>query len=158
MMNPVYHRKHPVRPRENGMPGLLRTDDLVRMMEETEYEFLRSRGLSVVMRDQRGVIGFPRMDTEIEICELTGGGEELDIWMALSLNDGVRLRYTFRIERQSLVVARGSYTVACCRFPPGRPPLAILLPQPVRARLPAAPDDCAADGPAENPFRPARPL
>ena len=38
-------------------------------MEETEYAFLRSRGLRVVLEDQKGIIGFPRLSAQIEVID-----------------------------------------------------------------------------------------
>lgn len=98
------------------------------MMEETEYAFLRSRGLSVVVSDERGIIGFPRVATEIEIESTACYDEELEIRLQVAGNDGVKIEYRFEISRGPERIATGYFAVACCRFPPGKPPRAILIP------------------------------
>ncbi len=107
------------------------------MMEETEYAFLRSRGLSVVVSDERGIIGFPRVATEIEIESPACYDEELEIRLRVASNDGVKIEYQFEILRDSARITTGYFAVACCRFPPGKPPRAILIPDFILERLPS---------------------
>ncbi len=96
-------------------------------MEETEYEFLRSIGLSVVLTDERGNIGFPRRTANYEIENAARFDDELTIRMNCSV-DGVSIKYQFEIVGTSNRVATGQFHVLCCRFPPGKPPYAILIP------------------------------
>lgn len=100
----------------------------VRYMEETEYEFLRSLGLSVVLQDERGVIGFPRKDAQFEISNAAQFDDPLTIRLS-GKNDGVSIKYEFEIDREGVQVATGLFHVLCCRFPPGKPPFAILIPE-----------------------------
>ena len=128
MMNVDFRRRHRVRWSETDASGFVHFPNYIRMMEETEYEFLRSLGLSVVSRDERGVIGFPRVSSEIEILTPARLDEELEIWLRISVNDGVKIGYRFEIARAAEVVATGEFLLACCRFPTDGPPRAILIP------------------------------
>ena len=56
-----FSREHRVRWHETDASGYVHFANYVRYMEETEYDFLRSRGLKVHMNDDRGAIGFPRV-------------------------------------------------------------------------------------------------
>ncbi len=109
--------------------GMVHTSALIRMMEETEYGFLRSRGLSVVLTDDRGLMGFPRLSAEIEIKHPVGFDTELKVQIFLTLVDGKSVRYEFLIsDEEQTTVATGVFCVAVCRFPTGEPPYAILTP------------------------------
>ncbi len=131
-----FHHRHRVRWCETDASGFVHFANYVRYMEETEYAFLRSRGLSIVMQDQRGTIGFPRVATEFEIQTAAGFDDQLDIWMQLADNDGIKLTFRFEIARGPDVVCLGKFDVACCRFLPGHLPRAILIPDFFLERLP----------------------
>lgn len=103
---------------------------LIRMMEETEYAFLRSRGLSVVLTDGRGLMGFPRLSASIEIQNPVGFDSEVSVQIFLMVVDGKSVSYEFLIRDQNhLTVATGKFVVAVCRFPSGELPYAILTPE-----------------------------
>lgn len=124
-----------VRWRDTDDSGYVHFANYVRYMEETEYGFLRSVGLSVVLSDERGKIGFPRRSTSFQIDNPARFDDELKIGLTLREMDGVSLQYDFEIDCNSARVATGSFLVVCCRFPPGKPPYAILIPEFVMDRM-----------------------
>jgi acyl-CoA thioesterase FadM len=100
------------------------------MMEETEYAFLRSRGLSVVLYDDRGTMGFPRLSASVEVHEPIGFDEAIEVQLRLKKLDGKQIVYVFDLINSTGVLAvKGRFKVACCRFPDRLPPYAILLPE-----------------------------
>lgn len=110
--------------------GMVHTSALIRMMEETEYAFLRSRALSVVLTDGRGLMGFPRLSAEVEIVNPVGFDVEVRVEIFLMVVDGKSVCYEFLIrDEEDMTVATGKFRVAVCRFPPGEPPYAILTPE-----------------------------
>jgi len=52
---------------DTDLSGFAHVSAYVRMMEETEYAFLRSRGLSVKLTDEKGIMGFPRLHASVQI-------------------------------------------------------------------------------------------
>jgi acyl-CoA thioesterase FadM len=118
-----------------------------RWMEETEYAFLRSRGLSVSLTDARGRYGFPRTRVHWEIFSPARREDELQIGLWLGETDGKRLHYRFEIVRRGKEspeapmsecwerCAAGEFHLACCRFPPEAMPYAIPIPDSVLERL-----------------------
>ena len=99
------------------------------MMEETEYAFLRSRNLSVVLTDEKGIMGFPRLSASIGLHRSAGFDEDLLVELNLLEIDGKQIVYQFEITLLTgQQVASGQFRVACCRFPDGKPPYAILTP------------------------------
>ena len=136
MIDVDYRCRYRVRWRDTDTSGFANFGSYVRMMEETEYAFLRSLNLSIVMQDERGIIGFPRVSAEVEVQNAARLDEDLEIWLQVILNNGVKIEYRFEIARGPDVVATGTFLLACCRFPPGEPPRAILIPDFFLQRFP----------------------
>lgn len=124
-----FQTQRTVRMVDTDTSGAVHISALIRMMEETEYAFLRSRDLSVVLSDDNGVLGFPRLNASIDILSFAGFDEEVIVELTLTEIDGKRIVYQFAVSRTSgQRIATGQFTVACCRFPNGKPPYAILTP------------------------------
>ncbi|MFK7769041.1 MAG: acyl-CoA thioesterase [Mariniblastus sp.] len=120
----------------------------IRMMEETEYAFLRSRGLSVVAQDELGTLGFPRLNASLKIHQPLAFEQKVQVDLELTEIDGKQITYEFKInaiasdvsptpngddnQASSVLVStpavEGRFQVAVCRFPAGKPPYAILTP------------------------------
>jgi acyl-CoA thioester hydrolase len=137
---PDFMRLHRVRWVETDASGSVNLAGLLRMMEETEYAFLRSLGLSVVMKDERGTIGFPRISAELETRSPARFDDILEIRLFVVMNDGVTIRYRFEITGPGGEVASGIFSLACCRFPSDAPPRAILIPDFFQKSFPHASD------------------
>ena len=106
------------------------------MMEETEYAFLRSRGLRVVLQDELGTLGFPRLTASLNIHDPLTLGQQAKVKLRLVEIDGKQIVYEFDIVDQShKIVVEGRFCVACCRFPDDAVPYAILTPQHVMDAL-----------------------
>lgn len=141
---PQFQRRIVMRGAEIDSLGGIRLESAIRWFEETEYAFLRSRGLSVSMRDERGQFGFPRLTTEIEIHQTIDPFSELEISLWLVTSSLKQLEYRFqaillKANDEVTVVATGGYFAACCRFPPSGLPYPILIPDWVLYKLGIAP-------------------
>lgn len=122
-----------VRMIDTDASGTVHLGAFIRMMEETEYAFLRSRGLSVVLTDAKGILGFPRLEASIDVAHPARFDEELEIELNLIEVDGKQVIYEFAIEAMAgtidaVQVVSGRFRVVCCRFPSGDSPYAILTP------------------------------
>lgn len=125
-----------VRWADTDASGFAHTGSLIRMMEETEYAFLRSRDLSVVLTDGRGLMGFPRLSASIEIFQPIAFDTKVNVQLFLMVLDGKSIQYDFRITTDDGDdVATGSFRVAACRFPSNEAPYAVLTPEYVLAAL-----------------------
>ena len=117
----------------------------VRMMEETEYAFLRSRGLSVVLYDERGTLGFPRLSVSLQIDRPLELGEQVTVKLMLVQVNSKQVNYKFSIiDATGAVAVEGHFRAACCRFPADRNPYAILMPDHVLKALQTEPV-CSSD-------------
>ena len=127
--NPRFEMGRKVRWRETDASGVVQFESYVRMMEETEYAFLRSRGLRVVLEDDRGVFGFPRLNVSVKVERPAVFDEQLWITLEMTYLDGKQIVYHFEVvDDEAQSVATGKFKVACCRFLPGELPFAILTP------------------------------
>ncbi len=136
MLDVDFRRQHQVRFRDTDASGFVHYTNYIRMMEETEYAFLRSLNLCIVMLDEKGVFGFPRRSCEVQIHEPACLNDPLETWLQIDFCDGVKIGYRFEINRASDVIATGKFVLACCRFSPGQPPKAILIPDSFLNRFP----------------------
>ena len=130
-----HQHQRTVRFAETDVLGFAYFDTYIRMIEETEYSFLRSRGLRVVLDDGKGIIGFPRISATIKVENPLRFEELADITLQVRAADGKQIVYDFVITHQQTRVAGGAFKVACCRFPDGENPYAILIPDFVLSKL-----------------------
>lgn len=121
---------------DTDMAGFVHFTNYLRYMEETEYEFLRSLGLSVVMHDEVGTYGFPRRQAHCEYLFPARFHQVIAIDLEVTSNDGKLIRYDFKIRHESRPLATGYLQVTCVRFPDDKPPFAILLPEAVLEKIP----------------------
>ncbi|MCA9105321.1 MAG: acyl-CoA thioesterase [Planctomycetales bacterium] len=121
---------------ETDLAGFIHFSRYLTYMEETEYAFLRSIGLDVIMDDAKGQLGFPRLESHCEYLYPARYGDVIETRLRVAENDGKRLTYDFDMRVNEKPVARGRLVVACCRFLPNRDPYAIVLPDRVLDRLP----------------------
>ena len=118
---------------DTDVSGFAHCGAYIRMMEETEYAFLRSRGLSVVSQDELGTFGFPRLSSSLEIHEPLAFEQKVVVTIDLTEIDGKQITYQFKIfalpkNLRENPAVEGKFVVACCRFPADKPPYAILTP------------------------------
>ncbi len=126
---PEHELTRRIRIQETGPDGEVDFATYVRLMEETEYAFLRGRGLSVVLSDDRGTIGFPRLSAAVEIENPAPFDRAVTTVLKLADSDGKQIVYKFSLTSADQPVATGRFVVACCRFPSGELPYAILTPE-----------------------------
>ena len=98
-------------------------------MEEAEHEFLREHGLSVVMYDDKGSYGFPKIDVNCKYLKPVRLEKTLDISLHISTSDDKTIDYACDFGSEGNQVASGNIKVACCRFPAdGSSPFPIPIP------------------------------
>lgn len=130
-MNTHFHFQRRVEFAETDMAGIAHFSNFFRYMEEAEHAFLRDRGLSVVLHDDKGKLGFPKISATCEFRRPLEFEAVIDIDVDVSCVDGKTISYQCRFSSGDDLLAEGELRVAFCRFPPDRPPYAI----PIRAEL-----------------------
>lgn len=134
-MESVFEMQRRIQFAETDMAGITHFSNYFRYMEETEHAFLRSRGLSVAFDDDKGKLGFPKLHAECDYKRPTRYEEVMDARAIVRCEDGKSISYdiTFRSEQELL--CSGQLRVAFCRFPLGKPPYAIPIPETVLQKL-----------------------
>jgi len=121
---------------DTDLAGFVHFSHYLRYMEETEYAFLRSLGLDVILDDERGKLGFPRYESLCRYLSPARYGQVVDVTLTVESNDGKRIAYAFDLKVGERKVAEGRLVVVCCRFPADREPFAIPIPDRVLERIP----------------------
>lgn len=123
---------------DTDMAGIAHFSNFFRYMEEAEHEFLRHVGQNVVLYDERGTLGFPKLEAHCEYKHPAVHDAEMCIEMKIDCENGKSIRYDFEISQQlddaegsgsQRLLAKGHLCVACCRFPPDGLPFPIPIPE-----------------------------
>lgn len=117
---------------DTDMAGIAHFTNYLRYLEEAEHEFLRENGLSVVMHDERGSYGFPKMSAKCDYRRPVRHEKWLDIELNIATDDGKSITYDGKFFDDGDLIAEGHLQVACCRFPQdGSFPFPIPIPDPI---------------------------
>jgi len=106
---------------ETDMAGIVHFTNFFRYMEETEHAFLRSLGLSVVMHDEQGELGWPRVAVACDYRLPIRYEDVIEIELRVAALGERSVTYHFVIQRQGRTVADGRMTAVCCRLGDGPP-------------------------------------
>jgi acyl-CoA thioester hydrolase len=104
-------------------------------MESAEQEFLRNRGLGVVLADASGELGFPRVSVRCDYRSPLRFDEVYQIEVRLSRIGSKSLTFEFRFRRGEEDIATGEITSVCCRMTTTAPPKSIEIPEWILQRL-----------------------
>ena len=114
---------------DTDMAGIVHFTNYLKYLEEAEHEFLRQHGLCVVMHDERGAYGFPKLSAECHFRRPVRCETWLQIDLTVSTPDQKTIEYLGRIvDSDGALIAEGQLKVACCRFPDEGFPFPIPLP------------------------------
>jgi YbgC/YbaW family acyl-CoA thioester hydrolase len=83
-------------------------------MEEVEHEFLRSRGLSVIMAHEGRRIGWPRVSAKCDFVKPARFEDVLDVHLTLAKVGERALTYAFVFMLRGETIAKGELTTCCC--------------------------------------------
>lgn len=123
--------------------GIAHFTAFMRFMEQAEHEYLRNRGLSVLMTDDEGRLSWPRVSVRCDYMQSVVFEDELDIEVHVERLGTKSITYGFHFSHNGDEVAIGSITAVCCRIDANqetRPvPQAIELPEWFLEKLDAKP-------------------
>ena len=123
--------------RDTDAAGIAHFSTFFLFMEEAEHEFLRARGLSVLMRDAEGAISWPRVAVKCDYASPVKFEDMLEIDVALTRIGDKSVTYAFAFTCEGRLVARGEITAVCCRVGENVVPKSILIPDEIRTLLTA---------------------
>lgn len=120
---------------ETDMAGIAHFTNYFRYMEEAEHAFLRSRGLSVVLSDPKGKLGFPKMSATCDYKRPARYEETIQVKVKVSCEDGKSVNYACEFWSGDDKIGSGRLRVAFCRFPVDRAPYAVPITDDVLEKL-----------------------
>jgi len=134
-MEAVFKSQRRVEFNETDMAGIAHFTNYFKYMEEAEHEFLRSRGLSVVLDDPKGKLGFPKMKATCDYKRPAMYEEVIDIDVVVKCEDFKSVTYDCTFTAGGERIGWGQLRVAFCRFPVDKPAYAIPITDEVLAKL-----------------------
>ena len=138
-MSVVFRTTRRVEFADTDMAGIVHFANFFRFMESAEHEFLRSRGLSVVMDWEGEHLGFPRVSASCDFHSPVRFEDVLDVEIELARVGSKSLTFGCTFFHAGRLVARGQLSTVCCaRLGPGRPLESIEIPAGMRERLTVA--------------------
>jgi YbgC/YbaW family acyl-CoA thioester hydrolase len=120
---------------DTDMAGIMHFARFFNMMEEVEHEFMRSRGLSVVMSHEGRRIGWPRVAAQCDFLLPVFFEDVLDIHLTLGRIGNKSLTFATEFRKGENLVAKGQITTCCCLVEPPQQLRAIDLPAELRRKL-----------------------
>jgi acyl-CoA thioester hydrolase len=120
---------------DTDMAGIVHFANFFRFMEAAEVEFLRARGLSVVMHWEGRKISFPRVAASCDYLRPVHFEEVVDITVRLQRLGHKSMTYAFEFFLGSEIVARGQVSSVCCLVSADRNIESIEIPTSIRQRL-----------------------
>ena len=120
---------------DTDMAGIVHFANFFRFMEAAEVEFLRSRGLSVVMQWEGRKISFPRVAASCAYLRPIHFEDMVDIVVSLQRLGRKSVTYAFEFLLGEEVVARGEISSVCCLVSAGQEIQSIEIPASIRERL-----------------------
>jgi YbgC/YbaW family acyl-CoA thioester hydrolase len=126
---------------ETDMAGIVHFANFYRYMEETEHEFFRSLGLSIMWKqDDETTIGWPRVSASCSF-EATARFEEiLEVRLRIERKGLKSLTMSFEFHRGETRIARGEMKTVCCLLEHGEPIRSIEIPPFIGEKIEEVPD------------------
>jgi 4-hydroxybenzoyl-CoA thioesterase/acyl-CoA thioester hydrolase len=120
---------------ETDAAGIAHFSAFFPYMEQAEHAMFRQLGLSVVLKDEQGVLSWPRVKAACEYRGAVKFEDLLDISVAVARLGTRSATYAFEFTHEGRVVATGSVTSVCCRIVPGEPPRSVSIPDWIAEKL-----------------------
>jgi acyl-CoA thioester hydrolase len=134
-MADAYHTMRRVEFVDTDMAGIVHFSNFFRWMESAEVEFLRSRGLSVKLRWEGQVLGFPRVSASCDYLRPARFQDVLDIAVRVEKVGRKSVTYAFEFSLDGAVIARGRVSSVCCRVGTDQQIESVDIPEALRAML-----------------------
>ena len=121
---------------ETDMAGIVHFSNFYKWMEQTEHEFFRSLGLSVVHHLPDGsTLGWPRVSAQCRFESPAHYEDLLDIFLTIQRIGVKSLTLDVTFTNAGRPVARGTMKTVCCILRPGQPLQSLEIPDEFRSKM-----------------------
>jgi 4-hydroxybenzoyl-CoA thioesterase/acyl-CoA thioester hydrolase len=121
--------------RDTDAAGIMHFSVFFTVMESVETEFLRSRGLSVVTRDEDGHLAWPRVAVKCDYHSPLRFEDEFQIDLSITRIGQKSITFRFDFSLDGRTIATGEMTSVCCRIDDDGNPASIPIPEKILRRL-----------------------
>ncbi len=138
----AYEYRYPIRVEfaETDLAGIVHFSHYFCYMERAEHAFFRSLGLSVHLRLNGRVVGWPRVHADCSWQAPLKFEDEIEVHLLVRKKTKRSITYQFRFFTGDQQVARGSIKVACVAFDPETKKMSsIPIPAEIGDRIEEAP-------------------
>ena len=149
-MNALFRAQRRVEFRDTDAAGIVHFSAFFNYMEEVEHAFLRSLGLSVIMHDPSGTLGWPRVAANCQYQAPVRFEDVLDVQLSIRRIGEKSVTYAFHFTHAGRAIAHGEITAVCCRVPPDGVPRSIAIPAEILAMLQTSCQATKVDQPSED--------
>ncbi len=132
---PSFRTTRRVEFRDTDMAGIMHFSAFFTVLESVEHEFLRSLGLSVVMSDDEGQLGWPRVSASCDFKGAVKFEDVLDIELSIARLGEKSVTYQFIVDHAGRRIATGRIVAVCCRLSHGQPLQAVAIPGKIANQL-----------------------
>ncbi|MEC9094955.1 MAG: thioesterase family protein [Planctomycetota bacterium] len=132
---------HRVEFRDTDAAGIMHFSTFLTYMEESEHEFLRSLGLSVMQCETDGAsVSWPRVSVNCDYQAPLHFEETFEVQVSIEKLGTKSVQYQFRFVKEAQTCATGTLTAVCCQLDDSGMN-AIEIPELIRAKLTPFLDD-----------------
>ena len=125
---------------ETDMAGIAHFANFNRYMEETEHEFFRSLGLSIMWKtDDGATIGWPRVSASCSFEAPAYFEDVLEVRLTVERKGVKSLTLGFEFRRGETRIARGQLKTVCCLLRKGEPMRSIEIPPFISEKIEQSP-------------------
>jgi acyl-CoA thioester hydrolase len=131
----VFRTQRRVEFSDTDMAGIMHFARFFHYMEQVEHEFLRSRGLSVILEWEGRHIGFPRVSARCDYAAPVRFEELFDVVLQIEKIGEKSITYRFDFSREGRPIASGVLVVCCCTMGANRELVPVAIPETLKERL-----------------------
>jgi acyl-CoA thioester hydrolase len=132
---PVHRTSRRAEFSDTDMAGIMHFARFFHYMEQVEHEFLRTRGLSVIMDWEGRHLGFPRVSAHCDYKSPVRFEEIFDITLELKKLGTKSITYEFHFNKDGKPVAECTLVVCCCLMGEDQKMEPVPIPESYKARL-----------------------
>jgi len=131
----IHRSRYRVQFRDTDAAGIMHFSTFFTYMEETEHDFLRERGLSVVLEDEGRTLSWPRVSATCDFSGTLRFETVFEVSLSIIRLGEKSVTYRFVFEHGGAVVAQGQVIAVCCEIEHTKKPVSVAIPGRIRQAM-----------------------
>ena len=131
----IHRSRYRVQFRDTDAAGIMHFSTFFTYMEETEHDFLRAQGLSVVLEDEGRTLSWPRVSATCDFSGALRFENEFEVVLSVVRLGAKSVTYRFVFKHEGATVAQGQVVAVCCEIEHGKKPVSVAIPERIRQAI-----------------------